>query len=271
MRKIICCLFLLVGIVPFLNADPPPGNKEGGVRLIPEAELPTPKKLPPPATLFNQQGKTDTRFDMDRLQQELEQLRKEREALEAARSAPSEEPPRDEGGSTSETAKLRLRLAELLARTGALTRSRRADVAPQPPPFDPATPGKPLDPKTEPSTRPDTASATDTGKPVDSLALANALFGAGDYEGALKAYGQVNLTGMRPDERVPVQYLIATCLRRQGKTDEAAKLYREIAGSKGDEMVAELAQWQLQSMRWRRDMEEQIKDLRQRRGKEVKP
>lgn len=269
MRKTITSLFLLVCTVPLLNADPP-STDQGGVKLIPGAEIPVPKKLPPAGTLFNRREKTDNRFDVEQLQYELEQLRKEREALGAARTDPGEQPPRESGATPLETAKMRLRLAELLARTGALTRSRPADTMPPVPWLDPKI-SKPEEKSAEPPSSPGVNPPSGTGMPVDPLALANALFGAGDFERALKTYRQINLTGMKPEERVPIQYLIATCLRRQGNTDEAVRIYREVAGSKGDEMVAEAAQWQLQSMRWRQEVEGQIKELRQRRGKEAKP
>ena len=91
------------------------------------------------------------------------------------------------------------------------------------------------------------------------------LFKSGNFELALKAYRLVSVAGMRPDERAPLQYLMATCLRKTGKMDEAAALYREVANIRGDEQVASCAQWQLVQLRWQIDFEAQLKDLQERR------
>jgi tetratricopeptide (TPR) repeat protein len=102
-------------------------------------------------------------------------------------------------------------------------------------------------------------------EPVNALSLAEALFQAGNYEQSLKAYRTIDLTGMKADDRAPIQYLTATCLRKLGKTEEAATLYREVANSRGDEQVASCAQWQLNMLRWRRDWEVRLQAARERR------
>ena len=94
--------------------------------------------------------------------------------------------------------------------------------------------------------------------------MANVLFKVGNFEFALKAYRTVSFVGMRPDERAPIQYLMATCLRKLGKVDEAAAIYREVANMRGDEQVAACAQWQLVHLRWRSEFEAQLKELRDR-------
>jgi hypothetical protein len=97
------------------------------------------------------------------------------------------------------------------------------------------------------------------------LALGNSLFSLGDYESALKAYRHVDLTGLRAEDRMPVEYLTACCLRRLGRTDEAANLYREIAGSRGDPFFAECAQWQVTSLRWKQDFQSRLEEVARRR------
>ena len=103
------------------------------------------------------------------------------------------------------------------------------------------------------------------GSVVDALALAPVLFQTGDYEGALTAYRLVNPEAVKPADRVTVTYMTAACLRKLGKTDEAATLFREVANAKGEDVLAECAQWQLSAMRWKHDVETTLTELRQRR------
>jgi hypothetical protein len=105
------------------------------------------------------------------------------------------------------------------------------------------------------------------------VAVAQNYFRAHDYEAALDAYRKVPTRDASPEERAPTLYMIATCLRKLGKTDEAAKVYREVAAIKGDPFVAGCAQWQLKTLDWRKDVDAQlVAQLRQRRkGLETKP
>ena len=91
------------------------------------------------------------------------------------------------------------------------------------------------------------------------------LFQSGDYEGALTAYRLVNAETVKPADRVTVMYMTAACLRKLGKTDEAATLFREVANAKGEVVLVECAQWQLSAIRWRHDVETTLDELRQRR------
>lgn len=109
-------------------------------------------------------------------------------------------------------------------------------------------------------------------KPVDPLALAQSLFQTGDYANALPAYQAVDSGSAAARDRVAQQYMVATCLRHLGRFDEAAAIYREVAGMREGEVFAECAQWQLNSIRWRRDILTQVDQLKQRRQEvEVKP
>jgi hypothetical protein len=103
------------------------------------------------------------------------------------------------------------------------------------------------------------------GGVLDPVGVAYNYFKAGDYQAALEGYRKVPLRGADDDERAPVMYMIATCLRRTGKSEEAAKMYREVAALKGDPFVADSARWQLETMAWRKDMEAQLAQLAQRR------
>src|SRR5208283_2227612 len=102
------------------------------------------------------------------------------------------------------------------------------------------------------------------GQPVSARDLAESLFRTGDCEGALRAYNSLDPNALKVEERLEVQYMIATCLRKLGKTEDAGNLYREVANARGDEMLADCARWQLSAMSWHRDMENDLARLRQR-------
>jgi hypothetical protein len=104
-----------------------------------------------------------------------------------------------------------------------------------------------------------------TDAPVDPLSLAQALYLAGDHEAALNAYRQLEQGEQKPDERIAIQYMIACCLRKLGKLDEATLLYREVANSGGNDILVENAQWYLRAIKDRRELEGQLDELRQRR------
>jgi hypothetical protein len=92
--------------------------------------------------------------------------------------------------------------------------------------------------------------------------VAQNYFKAGEYEAALEAFRRVTFDDFAgAKERLPVRYMIATCLRKLGKTDEAAGIYRELAGAQGDPFIAESARWQLSNMSWKREMEERLAQL----------
>jgi hypothetical protein len=98
--------------------------------------------------------------------------------------------------------------------------------------------------------------------PVDPIALAQALYRTGDYEGALATYRLINPNTVDRPNRIGIQYMIATCLRKVGKKEEAATLYREVANSHDDNFLADCAKWQLSALEWRRDIEGRLETLR---------
>jgi TolA-binding protein len=75
----------------------------------------------------------------------------------------------------------------------------------------------------------------------------------------------IDLKGSKADQRAPIQYLIATCLHRTGKTEDAAAIYREVANTLGDEPVAACAQRQLVVLRWHREAQESLAEIKLRR------
>lgn len=104
-----------------------------------------------------------------------------------------------------------------------------------------------------------------TEAPVDPLTLAQALFQSGDSAAALAAYRKLEQEEQKPDDRITIQYMIACCLRKLGKADEASVMYREVANSGGSEVLVESAQWYLRALRERHELEAQLQQLRQRR------
>ncbi len=108
--------------------------------------------------------------------------------------------------------------------------------------------------------------ATEATSPAQNAsAQANAFFRLRQYEDALAAYRLINLKGQKAEVRAPVQYLMAMCFLHLGKYDEALPLLREVANSRGDNKLAEYAQWQLEMIRWQRDVQNRLQDIRQRR------
>jgi TolA-binding protein len=102
-------------------------------------------------------------------------------------------------------------------------------------------------------------------EPVDPISEAHSLFRARRFEEALASFRQVDLKGKKAEARAPVQYLMAICLLHLGKTDEATALFRDVANSRGDEKLASYAQWQLELLRWQRDVQEKLQGHRERR------
>ncbi len=102
-----------------------------------------------------------------------------------------------------------------------------------------------------------------TDKMVDPFALGRALFREEDFVGAEQAFRKVKVTG---DNRVLLQYLIANCLRKQSRWEQAAKAYRIVTDNKDDPALRDLALWQLENIRWYQRTELQLKQLRELRG-----
>jgi hypothetical protein len=236
---------------PRAESAPPPRSAEW---LLPSDE-PAPLSLP-----------------LAEVRQALQKLRAEREGLQEDRAKSAQYLVDTFAPGGDDIGQLRLRLGKLLTQMGTQKPGSAAPAAPQPPSqppkkidIAPAPPPAPIPKAPDKETPPAKEPTPDLSKTLDPLALAQALFRVGNYAGALQAYRLLPLDGLKAEERVPIQYMIATCLRKSGKTDEAAALYREVANSRGDEQVAACAQWQLTVLRWQKDMTEQLGRIRQRR------
>jgi hypothetical protein len=248
------------------GAPPLPIGPAGEELLPPPRPVPFAARppLPPPSP------------DVEGLRQEMERLRSAREALRKEQSAALAAPARPAGGETS--AQLRVRIAEMLAELHS-ARARKAAPPPPPvvappvtrPPEAPKTEApKTEGPKTEAPARPShsptpAAPGALTESPVDPVSLAQALFRANDFAGALEAYRALAQTEQLPEDRLTTQFMTATCLRKLGKMQEATALYREVANSSGPPVLVENAQWHLQAIKARQGLEEELQRARARR------
>ncbi|MDB5343597.1 MAG: hypothetical protein JWP89_1974 [Schlesneria sp.] len=128
---------------------------------------------------------------------------------------------------------------------------------------------QPERPKLVLSTRPEAISVpTVTDSAVDQFALGKSLFRAGEYVKAEQAFRKV---AVGDDNRLMVKYLIATCLRKRSQWKGAVEAYREVAASDKDPVLRDLANFQLDGIRWNQDTELQIEQLRKQRERQLIP
>jgi hypothetical protein len=272
-------------------AEDAPSPEVRGVPLPPigSAELPPPRPVPPddaapapPARslpdatprpqpmpqLFKMAPATPSR-DVETLKSELDQLRQENERMLKGRRglAPSGVGrPAPEGGPES-SLELRLRLADKLAHLRKLREEARADAPPAPPAVAPGStpsPEAPVPPSTSSAAAPPPTIPTQEEKesPVDAPGLGRVLFLSGDYAKALATYTAIDPAEQIPEDRLVRQYMMACCLRKTGKLDEAAALYREVGNSGGHESLVTNAQWHLQTMKGHQELVAELARLR---------
>ncbi len=101
-----------------------------------------------------------------------------------------------------------------------------------------------------------------TPQPVDYMGLANAEFQQEHYDEALDSFGRALTEPQTAKDGVYIQYMIATCLRKLKKYEEARDAYSEVAVSPDDKILAEYANWQLNLIKWRLDLDERLKEQR---------
>jgi len=311
MYRVVTCLWLFSS-ASFAWAAGAPQQSDEANPPANAVQLLNPRKIDPPAAqpAPAQPGPalSAPEPDLKALDQQAAQLKAQREKLNAARSEQSPDFSRAGTDCSEDIIKMRLRLAALLTRMGterkdtntgrpsppkpATEHAAAANTATQPPAVAnpemnklPRRPAPSFDNNPKPSnTRPplpeipptakdaSKPSLADLEKPLDPMGLAQALFQTGDYESALATYRLLELNSLGKVDRPAAQYMMATCLRKLGKLDEAAVLYREVVNAKEDEALADCAQWQLSAFRWRHDLEGQLEQLRQRRqAMEIKP
>ena len=252
---------------PQIFLPPPPAGTPSAAFTLPgkppEAlALPTPAQLLHPdrstSLLPSRPGSSSTSPDPEvaALQQEMGRLRREREALAAERekagkttlAAPSED--------AVEAARLRTRLAELIARVEA----KKAKEGPRP--TDPGiTQSRAIaPPKLEIPSTPSPAAV----RSLEALQVAQSQFRADQYEAVLQTFHRIDAQTLSKEDNVLVQYLTAGCLRNLGRLDEAVTLYRSVVDAGGDEALIESARWQLTAIDARQNMLRELAELRER-------
>lgn len=240
-------------------------------------ELPMPRSVPSPGVqelplprlMPVEDGAPFSAADFQRL---LAKMKDEREALDAEWKSMtrrlSTPPPRDE----PDLEKLQKKMQDWIKRLEDERRAKAREKSAAHPTI--AVPEKPPTPmpviaekkKTEqPHVVPPEPLPQDGIGPVDVLHMAQTLFRVERYEEALEAFRKIDLKGKRPEERVPIVYMTAKCLFYAGKTDEAIAMLRSAANAPSDERVAGYAQWQIEVLRWYRDVDTRLEDIRQRR------
>jgi tetratricopeptide (TPR) repeat protein len=262
---------MMISCVALGDAPPVPGQE---VLPVPTPSGPSTAPAPPwappaPSQIYPDE---DALFLKARLNELLLQLDVERKALGAAQDATAREYQQGIEVGTRGNAFVKLRIKELLVK---LHRQQAEKVVAISPPAIDTEPGKGKSsgaagvkqPEKFPLLPPEKDSpGVIAPQIVDPLALGHALFRAGNFDGALRAFRMIDLKGTKADQRAPIQYLIASCLHHLGKTEEAGALYREVANTLGDDPVATCAQWQLAALRWHKQTQERLAEIRLHRA-----
>jgi TolA-binding protein len=231
-----------------------------------QASAPLGAQLSQPRVLDDDNG---SQFSVTEFERQLQKMKAEREALRTdwqtlvkknARPAPSDA-----------DLEMQTHLKTILQLLQQRHHGSSPPLPPQVKPLPPAdTEKKPLEPQPSHVGHEHKTAAADT--PVEKVpaaqkmsAQANALYRSKQFEDALAALRLIELKGQKAEVRAPVQYLMAMCLLHLGKNDEALPLLREVANTRGDEKLAGYAQWQLEMLRWQRDIQDRLQNFRQRR------
>lgn len=216
-----------------------------------------PDRLPMVDPLWGKPGRSSggKHVDLEKLQADLQRLKAARQTLSQSREGAQAEIDAPDTDQTAELLQLRLRLGVLLSK---LTATTTPKPAPEPPPDK-------ADPLQGPFSVPHVGKTIAGASPLaDYLSLAQLHFQSQDYTQAMQAFRQIDLTGLRAQEREPIRYLTAVCLKRLGKNAEAAALFREVANSKTDEVMASCAQWQLGLITWQSEVAAKLTELQKR-------
>jgi tetratricopeptide (TPR) repeat protein len=224
-----------------------------------------PEMLPPPRAM---EDLMCPKFSPAEFEDALARMKSEREAL--ARDRKSTDAKRVIVQNRAAEPDLRNIHNKLKKALDFLQEERDAPAPAEPPPALVKIPAKPPEPKAKDDTH-DAGPTTVAKIPVDlttvdPVALGQMLMRSGKYEQSLEAFRKVDLQGKKSIERMPIVYLTASCLLRLDKVDEAIPLLRDVANSRGDENMAAYAQWQLELLRWKRDINDRLVDIRTRRA-----
>lgn len=125
------------------------------------------------------------------------------------------------------------------------------------------------EPVVPPPPEPELVEGTDVpDDAADPFALGKVLLKSGDFASAEKAFRKVKTTD---ENRLMVQYLLATSIRQQSQWKRATEAYRVIAESNQDPILRDLAKWQIENIRWKQQTELQLDQLRRQREQGDKP
>lgn len=99
-----------------------------------------------------------------------------------------------------------------------------------------------------------------TGRAVDRLRLADSLFGSEKFELARDIYLKLHELPSHANDRVWIEYQVASCHRNLADTSNAQKFYRYVVGSQ-DDTLAGYARWWLQAMQEKQDADRALNQI----------
>jgi len=150
---------------------------------------------------------------------------------------------------------------------------QRIQAAVAPPAHEESTPTNPTEESTASASKePQPPSLSDilqtsplpiSDAPVDRLALADNLFGAGEDLLAREIYKQLLSQRTTKTDVAWLHIQIANCHRRLNQLPEAEKHYRIVAGMQNDDFFSQSARWWLASLNKRAEMKQTLTDWQQ--------
>jgi hypothetical protein len=114
-----------------------------------------------------------------------------------------------------------------------------------------------------PPVRPTPISPPD-GQAVNPLRRAMNEYRENNFGISYDVFRYIDVNALAREDRVFVQYMKASCLRRLNRLNEAAVAYREIADAHEDDFFSDCAIWQLSMIRDAQELEGQIEQIRAR-------
>ncbi len=233
----------------FIPSSPMQGVPELNAVPLPAAPLASPPAtdIPSRSSSFNNAGET-LEGELDALRSDLRSFHSLSE--EVARNARAAEADADRT-----MIRQRQEMLDILTKLATQGLTKKAEP--------------PARPKLVLATKPEAiAVPTVTDSAVDQFALGKSLFRAGEYVKAEQAFRKVVVND---DNHLMVKYLIATCLRKRSQWKGAVEVYREVAASDKDPVLRDLANFQLDGIRWNQETELQIEQLRKQRERQLIP
>lgn len=241
---------LAIGQISYAQDGPLPRPLDPAERQA----VPDLNDLPPPADPVAPGRPAPPSTDRTNLESEIEALRSDLQAFHALSDDVAKAARSAEAEADRSMLRQRQEMLDLLTKLATQGIARKVEK-PAAVPAAPPTPAPAPDSIAIPAV---------TDAAVDQFALGKVLFRAGDFVKAEQAFRKVAQTD---DNRLMMQYLIATCLRKRSQWNAALEMYREIAESKQDPVLRDLAKFQLDGIRWNQETEQQIDQLRQQRQK----